>query len=194
MRVPTALATLQCHRHTHKTSLDDTERALDCTASAPCAARSSVHASVALFVAQAHHSSPFQPGQRQHRATAQAHAQAADGILRSTETLKMFVSAAGQLLSSPATQSRRMHSPQAVCAGAARLHTCYHHGHRLRRIETTRAAELLLLRVPLLLRHVRVFCSHLDGSITLDQLRRTMYLRHAAAGRPRRGRGTAVRF
>ena len=44
-----------------------------------------------------------------------------------------------------------------------------------------RAAELLLV-VPLLLRHVRAFCSHLllDGSMTLDQLRRTMYLQRAA--------------
>ena len=38
--------------------------------------------------------------------------------------------------------------------------------------------------IPLLLRHVRVFGSEVDGSMTLDELHRTMWLRHAADGRP----------
>ena len=38
--------------------------------------------------------------------------------------------------------------------------------------------------VPLLLSHVRVFGSEVDGSTTLDERRRTMWLGHAANGRP----------
>ena len=48
-----------------------------------------------------------------------------------------------------------------------------------------RPADLLLV-THLLLGDVEVFGSEVDGSTTLRELRRTMHLRHAADGRPRR--------
>ena len=46
--------------------------------------------------------------------------------------------------------------------------------------------------VPLLLSHVRVFVSEVDGSMTLDERHRTMQSRHAADGRPgQEGYGSA---
>ena len=45
---------------------------------------------------------------------------------------------------------------------------------------------------PLLLGHVRVFFSEVDGSMTLRERHRTMYLRHAADGLPRHERDNNI--
>ena len=79
-----------------------------------------------------------------------------------------------------------MHSAQAIWAGIAKViarwHTCC--SHALGRV-AARPAEWLLV-THLLLGHVQVFGSEVDGSTTLRELRRTMHLQHAADGRPRR--------
>eukprot|EP00966_Prymnesium_polylepis_P037109 861417-Prymnesium_polylepis.1 len=63
-------------------------------------------------------------------------------------------------------------------------HTFCAHPVRPRRSETCRNAPCY--RTHFLLAHVRVVCSKLDGPMTLHELHRTMHLRHAADGRPRR--------
>ena len=88
--------------------------------------------------------------------------------------------------SSPATRAHWVHSAQAIWAGSARWHTCYHYAITMVIGRVAAKPAELLFATHFLLAHIRVFGSKVDGSTTLRELRRTMHLRHAADGRPRR--------
>jgi len=103
-------------------------------------------------------------------------------VQRVVTLVRRLKSVARRPPSSPATREHWVHSAQAIWAGIARWHTCC--SHALGRV-AARPAEWLLV-THLLLGHVQVFGSEVDGWMTLRELHPTMHLRHAADGRPRR--------
>ena len=151
----------------------------------------------ALQSPQPHHPPAFWPVLRHARddasCTTASRASWGLGVPRFNAWLmRRLISAARRLLSSPATRAHLGHSAQAFWAGSKSWHN-FCAVHMLCDRVAARAAEMLLV-THFLLAHVRVLCSKVDGSMTLDELHRTMWFRHTADGRPRRELGKTARL
>ena len=129
VRVPTAPATLQSHRHTQ----NDTDTAHD-HALQSCSMRHDLshNARVALHAFRTYPSPASQHVRRHACGDKSRIGSSAEPAWRmlGAQQLSSSISAARRLLSLPATRAHPAHSAQADWAGSTHLHTFHAHGHR----------------------------------------------------------------